>query len=143
MLYHYYADEPDVMAIAGLYVAVTPVIQEDDFVSLDISPRVTDLTGWSPKGVPIVFERSLHTAVKVRDGKTYVLGGLRRTEKVEKDVGVPVLHKMPVLGRLFGSTRKTELERDVVIFITPHILAHGEALPSDAPPLPPKLGAGG
>jgi type IV pilus assembly protein PilQ len=128
----YRRETSDYYVWAGIYVAVTPVVQEDRYVSLSINPRISDLTGWSPKGMPIVFERSLGTEVNVKDGETYVLGGLRKTEIVNQLKGVPLLKDIPVLRYLFSIRQKVNLTREVLMFITPRILSEQSAVvPAD------------
>ncbi|MBD3392431.1 MAG: hypothetical protein GF418_10165 [Chitinivibrionales bacterium] len=104
---------------AGLQVSVLPTLQEDSLINLRILPVIGDLTGWSPKGMPIVFERSLSTEVKVRDNSIFVLGGLRKREAVDVRRGVPGLKEVPVLKYLFSIKQKIILEREVLVFIKP------------------------
>jgi len=103
----------------GVTVHVTPNVQEDSLINLKLSPRIADLTGWSPKGEPIVFERALQTEVNVRNNSVFVLGGLKRREYVEKWRGVPVLKDIPVLRYLFSVKKEVLVEREVLIFIRP------------------------
>ena len=75
----------------GIYIAgfaagnatalgVTPTLQQDSLINLKIRPSIGDLTGWTPDGYPIVFERSLNTEVNVKDNTIFVLGGLKKKE---------------------------------------------------------------
>ncbi|MEW6606184.1 MAG: secretin N-terminal domain-containing protein [bacterium] len=114
---------------AGVYLSVLPIVQQDNFINLRISPRISDFTGWSPKGMPIIFQRSMNTEVNVKDGETFVLGGLRKTEKVEDIKGIPILKKIPLLKYLFSKTVKVDLTREVVMFITPYIIKEGIYFP--------------
>jgi general secretion pathway protein D len=111
---------------AGVSLSVLPVIEADGFVDLAISPRISDLTGWTPNGMPIVFDRSMRTDVRVKDGETYVLGGLKRTELVDSVQGVPILKSLPLLGWFFSKRTRIKLERDVIVIIRPRILGDGD-----------------
>jgi len=111
---------------AGISLRVTPLIQQDDFINLKIAPSISDLTGWSPGGMPIIFERSLNSEVNVKNGDTFVLGGLKKIEKVNYVRGVPILKSIPLIKYLFSKTVEVELSREVVIFITPTILKESE-----------------
>ena len=67
--------------------------------------------------------RAASTLVRVKNGQTVVIGGLltsRETEQVRK---VPLLGEIPILGWLFTSKSTTKSTTDLVIFITPTILA--------------------
>ncbi|MFH1940313.1 MAG: secretin N-terminal domain-containing protein [bacterium] len=114
---------------AGISLRVTPIIQQDNFINLKISPNISNLTGWSPKGMPIIFERTLNTEVNVKDGDTFVLGGLKKTEKVKYVRGVPILKSIPLIKYLFSKTVEVELTREVVMFITPTILKESDNMP--------------
>lgn len=127
----YYGGGRELIARAGIYLSVLPIIQQDNFINLRISPRISDLTGWSPKGMPIIFDRSLQTEVNVKDGDTFVLGGLRKTEEVKIVKGIPILKKIPLLKYLFSKTVKISLTREIVMFITPHILKEEQYLPEE------------
>jgi type II secretory pathway component GspD/PulD (secretin) len=96
-------------ARVGVYISVLPIIQQDNFINLSISPRISDLAGWSPEGMPIIFERSLETEVNVKDGETFILGGLRKTEKVKLTKGIPILKEIFLLKYLFSKTVEVNL----------------------------------
>lgn len=106
-------------AIAGISVRVRPTVQEDSLINLRIYPSISDLTGWSPKGMPIVFERRISTEVKVKDNTIFVLGGLKKRESVEVRRGIPGLKDIPVLQWFFSVKTKIIVEREVLIFIRP------------------------
>lgn len=104
---------------AGIYLRVRPTIQQDSLINLAIFPIISDLTGWSPKGMPIIFQRMLSTEVKVKDNSVFVLGGLKKKENVEVRRGVPGLKDVPVLQYLFSIKQKITVERELLIFIRP------------------------
>jgi Flp pilus assembly secretin CpaC len=71
--------------------------------------------------VPDVLKRSIMTTVKIKDQETIVLGGLiNRSEGVSYS-GIPLLSKIPVLGRLFRTKSTTKSENELVILLTPKI----------------------
>lgn len=73
------------------------------------------------EGPPDVLKRSIMTTVKIKDQETIVLGGLiNRTQGVSWK-GVPLLSKIPYLGRLFKSKSTTNSENELVILLTPKI----------------------
>jgi type II secretory pathway component GspD/PulD (secretin) len=104
---------------AGIQLRVLPTLQEDSLINLRVVPVISDLTGWSPKGMPIIFERSLSTEVKVRDNSVFVLGGLRRRETVDVRRGIPGLKEIPIIQYLFSVKQTAVVEREVLIFIRP------------------------
>jgi len=62
------------------------------------------------------------TTVNVWDGQTVVLGGLIDSEVTEQNDEVPVLGDVPILGKLFQSTTKTETKRNLMIFVTASLI---------------------
>jgi type IV pilus assembly protein PilQ len=60
--------------------------------------------------------------ILVNDGETAVIGGLTVTEVTVTKSGIPFLVDLPILGKLFGFTSQTEIRRDLLILITPHII---------------------
>jgi type II secretory pathway component GspD/PulD (secretin) len=54
------------------------------------------------------------------------MGGLTQTSVSASRSGIPILVDLPILGRLFGVTNRTETKRDLLILITPHIVDDGQ-----------------
>jgi type IV pilus assembly protein PilQ len=62
----------------------------------------------------------------VRDGETVVIGGLTQNERNEVRTGIPVLMDIPFVGRIFQTRRYQEVQRDLIILVTPHIIRSTE-----------------
>jgi type IV pilus assembly protein PilQ len=113
----------------GVTLRVTPHINEDDQVTLDVIPEVsaqveTVILGGGGGGsakIPILDTRSAASRIRVKSGETVVIGGLVMQEEVSRVSGVPLLKSIPVLGYLFKHTSKTTVSRELMIFITPRI----------------------
>jgi type IV pilus assembly protein PilQ len=75
--------------------------------------------------VPSIDTREISTQVLVNDGQTVVLGGILETEERKDETKVPYIGDVPVLGRLFKSTRRTNNKDELLIFVTPKILHEG------------------
>lgn len=67
-------------------------------------------------------ERTTRSILRIRDGDTIVLGGLLRNTETDINTRVPVVSKIPVLGNMFKHKDNSEVERELIIFISPHIL---------------------
>ena len=76
--------------------------------------------------VPETEISQVMTRVSVPDGGTLLLGGQKITAEVEKEAGVPVLSKIPVLGRLFGNRSKIKDEKILLILVKPTIILQEE-----------------
>jgi type IV pilus assembly protein PilQ len=117
---------------AVLSLKVTPQITPDNRVILDLTvakDSVGQLVASATGGfVPSIDTREIVTQVLVNDGQTVVLGGILETERREGEQKVPLLGDVPVLGRLFKSTTKTDNKDELLIFVTPRILREGASL---------------
>ncbi|NLJ25577.1 MAG: type II and III secretion system protein, partial [Firmicutes bacterium] len=71
---------------------------------------------------PIISSRRANTTVRVKDGDTFVIGGLLHEFESESVGKVPVLGDIPLFGRLFRTERTEKSETEVVIMVTPHII---------------------
>jgi type II secretory pathway component GspD/PulD (secretin) len=76
--------------------------------------------------VPETETSQVMTRVSVPDGGTLLLGGQKITASVEKEAGVPVLSKIPILGRLFGNRSKIKDEKILLILVKPTIILQEE-----------------
>jgi type II secretory pathway component GspD/PulD (secretin) len=121
------SDPWDHFVDAGILVNVLPSVQQDSLINLVVEPRISDLTGWGPKGTPLIFERSLKTEIIAKNNSVFVLGGLKKREKAKTRIGIPFLKDIPGLGLLFGVTQNVVLEREVLIFLRPTTNVSGEA----------------
>ena len=109
----------------GATLLVTPYIQGEKEVVLDIESEVSEITGAPPfpTAPPIVGTRKARTQISVDDGATIVIGGLlRETDKKTRE-GIPFLSRLPLLGSLFTYKTSKKEKTDLLVFITPYILS--------------------
>jgi type II secretory pathway component GspD/PulD (secretin) len=71
-------------------------------------------------------EANISTRVCVPDGATLMLGGQKIVTEVEKEVGVPILSKIPVLGTLFSNRSAVKDRKVLLILVKPTILLKDE-----------------
>lgn len=117
----------------GIILEVTPHINPDGLVIMDVKPEISAITG---KTVPIsetvnasVFaKRSAECRVAIRDGQTIVIGGLIEDQKRDIIKQVPLLGDIPLLGYLFRRTVKETRKTELLIFLTPHVATKDEEL---------------
>ncbi|NGX63252.1 MAG: putative type II secretion system protein D [Candidatus Anoxychlamydiales bacterium] len=107
--------------IPTIHLADTEDEDSKDFVTLqtDIS---FDTTKSSDNDRPNVTRRHIENEVRVADGETIILGGLRRKINEEGSEKIPFLGEIPGIGKLFGSTKLSNSTSEMFIFITPHIV---------------------
>lgn len=122
----------------GTKLTVRPTINQDGYVSLLIQQEISGATDESQFGAPVISTREARTQVLVRDSQTIVLGGLRDRQEDRSRSGVPVLSSLPVVGGIFGSTRRRRTETELYLFLTPRIIRTDADIDSvTAPRLPP------
>ena len=109
---------------ATLRLEVTPHITTDNRVFLRV--RVTnnrpDFSN-SVNGQPAIEVKEAQTEVMVKDGDTAVLGGVYTLNESENVEGIPGLYRVPFLGWLFKATRDRSDRKELLVFITPHVIA--------------------
>ena len=110
----------------NIILNVQPRINEDEFISMDISTSVQALVGFTGPNSdqPIISDRATTNHVRVEDQKTLMLGGLIFDQIIENNKKVPFLSSIPILGKLFTHTTHTTEQRELLIFITPSIIRY-------------------
>lgn len=110
----------------GITLRVTPRINENGLITMDVHPKVEDIIGFSGPAdnqKPITTSRSVNTRITVKSGETAVLGGLIKEDEIEVKRKVPILGHIPLLGGLLFTNKSTEKNKtDLIIMITPEIL---------------------
>ena len=111
----------------GVILSVTPHINEYGLVSIDVNQEVSQQAGLvrisNVEERPSFFKRSVNTTLTVQNGQTIVIGGLIGEVKNDDWSGIPCVGDVPVLSYIFGKkTQRTE-KRELIIFITPKVIA--------------------
>jgi len=110
----------------GVILTVTPQITNNRQIQMKVHVENSDVQ-FQANDVGAVFpKQSVDNEVLVADGETAVMGGLTQTTVSVSKSGIPVLVDLPIIGRLFGVTNRTETKRDLLILITPHIIDEGQ-----------------
>jgi pilus assembly protein CpaC len=105
-----------------------PVVLGDGRIRLKMTPEVSDLDFSTPivisgSRIPVVNKRRVTTMVELADGQTFAIAGLLNNNiAAAKDV-TPVLGDLPVLGALFRSVRYQRRETELVVLVTPKLVA--------------------
>jgi type II secretory pathway component GspD/PulD (secretin) len=108
-----------------LRIDVLPLINADGEITLQIQQRNDDIIGSTVIGndeIPTIGTQVLGTTVMVQDGATVLLGGLISEEDRKNETGVPLFSNLPLVGRVFGSTRDNVNRQELLIFIQPKII---------------------
>ena len=120
----YFADTYSIRPVdVGVRLNVTPWCGGTDKITTAIAVEVSNISSVDPaSGLPELTTRQTETSVRVADGQTIVVGGLRLSELYATESKIPLLGDIPGLGKLFRSKHSVENETELVIFLTPHLL---------------------
>jgi len=106
---------------------VTPAINPDGYVALEVNPKVQGLAGKVDNSQPIVSTKETLTNVVVKNGHTIVIAGLIEEENSESKTNVPFFGSLPLVSHLFKNQSNTTRKNETIIFITPRIVESGIA----------------
>ena len=116
----------------GIRLKVSPQISSDGFVLLDIEAESSELTDSSVTttaasstvpSIPDVLSRTTNSQVLIRAGATFVLGGILQDNLDRRESGIPYLRHVPGLGWLFKGKTDRRTKDELMIFLTPRIVA--------------------
>lgn len=115
----------------GINIVLTPTVHtaledEDAKDEMGCVTLQTNITFDTPRSIdndrPLVDRRHIENEVRVVDGQTVIIGGLRRKALNDREDRIPFLGEIPGLGKLFGSSQLTDTNTEMFFFITPHII---------------------
>jgi general secretion pathway protein D len=111
----------------GVILGVQPRVNPGGLVYMNVMQQVSQAgTPATAGGNPPISQRALSTQVAVQSGQTVLLGGLIQQTDQTTDTGIPGLNRIPVLGRLFGSTVRGKDRTELIVLITPRVITNGE-----------------
>ncbi len=112
----------------GVKVEFSPTVTENQMIQMNILSEVSDLDfsqGLELAGyvIPTVITRRADTVVKLQDGQTFAIAGLISKGKQITNQKVPGVGDIPLFGNLFKSKQLEETESELLVMITPHLVA--------------------
>jgi general secretion pathway protein D len=121
----------------GITLRLTPQITADDFVRLNLFEEVSALEPTTDAGDPNLVGptttiRSASTEVAAHDGQTVVIGGLLSDTVRGTETSVPYLGRIPVLGAFFRHNEDRRMKTNLLVFLTPHIIATDEQMAANS-----------
>jgi pilus assembly protein CpaC len=112
----------------GVQLKFRPIVLSRGIINLTITPEVSELdftnaVQISGTTIPALTTRSAQTTVELRDGQSFAIAGLLSSQNVNNLAQVPWLGSVPVLGALFRSAAYQQKETDLVMIVTPRLIA--------------------
>ncbi len=117
--------------LIGMSLYVVPRVDSKGNVVLAVNPVLTDKKGDSQifnsdgsvnVSAPVISVREANTVVHVKSGEKVLIGGLMRQVQQETTNRVPVLSKLPLVGKLFQNESKDFIKQEILIEITPRVV---------------------
>ena len=110
----------------GVTLQIAPRVSPDGYVTSKIFGVVSSVTGFQ-QGYPTISQREAETSASVRDGETFVIGGLTIDNSLYNKSKVPILGDIPLIGQAFRVNKTSNNKTDLYVVITPHVVRHRRA----------------
>jgi pilus assembly protein CpaC len=112
----------------GVQLTFQPTVLANGVINLRLTPSVSELNYNNAIQnqnfvIPAISKREAHTTIELRDGQSFAIAGLLQAEGLRNINQVPWLGSVPVLGALFRSGSYQQKETDLVVVVTPHLVA--------------------
>lgn len=113
---------------SGVILRVTPSVDANGKVMMDIHPEVSTGVIDPLTGIPSQSTTEVTTRMIVPDGQTIFVGGLIKHRIEESKQGIPVVSRIPGIGRLFSSRENNKTNTETIVLITPTVLGENASL---------------
>ncbi len=112
----------------GIRLNFIPTLTPRGTIRLQVAPEVSALdyanavtiSGFS---VPGLTSRKVNTEVELKDGQTFIIGGLLDNTISDQLQKIPFIGDIPILGKLFQSESKTKNNAELLVMVTPEIVS--------------------
>ncbi len=121
----------------GVQLTFTPEVLNDSLVKLNVRPEVSSLDYANAVNlsggvrIPALRTRSMQSTIDVPRDQSLIISGLMDDEREKVRTGIPGLLDLPVLGKLFSSTRWQRSETELLIIVTPVVIDPSRPRPQD------------
>ena len=112
----------------GVQLTFIPTVLANGIINLRLNPSVSELDYKNVvviggTAIPSITKREARTVIELRDGQSFAIAGLLQSDNSRDINQVPWLGSVPVLGTLFSSKAYQQNETDLVVIVTPHLVA--------------------
>jgi pilus assembly protein CpaC len=112
----------------GVQLTFMPTVLGDGIINLRLTPSVSELdytNAIQNQGftIPAMTKREARTSIELRDGQSFAIAGLLQREGLRNISQVPWLGSVPILGTMFRSSGYQAHETDLVVIVTPRLVA--------------------
>lgn len=111
----------------GVMLSVVPNINHEGYVTLKVKAEINSVIDTlitpTKNNIPIIDTSLAETTIMIKEGSTIIIGGLRKEQDVETSQQVPLLGRIPILGRLFSMRTTTKERTELLIILTPKLIS--------------------
>jgi len=107
----------------GIILEVTPHVSQSGLIRLELNSEFTKFIDTGSLDTQRTTKREAQTNVTMNSGSTVVIGGLIRDDKVTVEKKIPLVGDIPLVGELFKMRRDQLQKTNLLMFITPHVMA--------------------
>jgi len=105
----------------GVEIKITPFVHANNEVTLQISLNIQFIASYTGT-FPILGKREIQNTIRLKEGETNIIGGLIRDDVRGSISGLPLLSKLPLVGKLFGASENNIRQTDLIFSVTPKII---------------------
>jgi len=109
----------------GVILHVQPHVNYNGSVLLDIDQLVSTVPQNNTSLTPTISQREVKSSISVISGQTVLLAGMIQDQQQKSRAGVPILSQLPYVGAAFGTTGKSQVRTELIMFIRPTIIRDG------------------
>jgi general secretion pathway protein D len=109
----------------GVILTVTPRISDGGLITLEMQIEKSDVATTSLgnlSSVPVFDKKTAKTTLSVLQGQRIIIGGFIEDSRTRNTSGIPLLHKIPLLGALFGTQEYSNNKTEMILLMTPHVI---------------------
>ena len=111
----------------GVLLEINPIVQAGGLVDLVISQELSEQQATGALGSPVILQRSLNTALSIKDGGSILLGGLISDNQIDGRTGLPLVSRVPLLGKLFSVDSKSSGRTELLMLVSTFVLNSNDA----------------
>jgi general secretion pathway protein D len=116
----------------GVNLQIQPRVSSDGFVTSHIYSEVSSVTGFT-NGNPTISQRTASTSATVRDGDSFIIGGLLQDNELRTLSKLPFLGDLPLIGPFFQHLSTSHSQTNLYIVVTPHVVGPSGVTPAVSP----------
>jgi general secretion pathway protein D len=121
----------------GVNLQIQPRVSSDGYVTSHIYSEVSSVTSFNSIGAPQISQRTASTLATVRDGDSFVIGGLLQDNETRSLSKLPFIGDIPLIGLFFQHVNTSHTQTNLYIVVTPHVVVPGGLSPPVGPLVAP------